>query len=233
MIFINCKLANYRAKSGPAHKMSDFWTISLHRRKSKSLPRDVKRIRCDQSTRMRVHWSRSRNSRVARRRQFGSRRGRRRGSRGVDQNRWRRWRRVRQRRRWQRRVGRRRRVAGRRIADVFWHRQEHVVRESGLIGARPAEMHSTAFTTGNRRSIRQGHRGVATVPTDDQGVGGGSVSEASRQQGAFFIACVEPVTPNGPVGRRVGDPGRKSRAIRPGGRISTRNIGRPGDLIDE
>lgn len=105
--------------------------------------------------------------------------------------------------------------------------------ESGLIGARPAEVHTPAFTTGNRCPVRQGHRGVATVPSDDHGIGGGAVLKAPRQQGAFFITRVEPVTPNRPVSRRVGNPGRESRAIRPGGGISTCNIGRPGDLIDE
>lgn len=176
--------------------------------------------------------------------------GRSRRRRSVDQDgRWRRsvrrWRRrIRWRRRsvgrGRRRVRRRRRRVGRgrrseqrrRRRVLRGHRKEHMVRESGLVGARTAHVHPATLTAGDRRSVRQRHRRVATVPADDQRVGGGSILEAARQQCTLFVSGVESIPENGPVSCCISNPGRESRTIGPGGRISTRNIGRAGDLTD-
>jgi hypothetical protein len=147
-----------------------------------------------------------RNSRGARRRQIVSRRRRRRRSHSTDQN----GRRVRG---WRRCIRRWRRcVRGRRQSAIALrrHRQEHVMGETGLVGARPTEVHSTALTTGYRGAIRQSDRSVATVPPDHQGVRSDSILKAPRQQSAFLISGVKTTPENRPVSCRIGNPGSKS-----------------------
>jgi hypothetical protein len=135
--------------------------------------------------------------------------------------------------RWRRGIRRWRQQSVRRGRCVRRHRQEHVMSESGLVGARTADVDATTFSAGDGRSIRQRHRGVAAVPADDNGVGSGSILEAASQQCTLFISCVEPIPKNGPVSRRIRNPRRKPRTISTGGRISTRDIGRAGDLTDQ
>jgi hypothetical protein len=91
------------------------------------------------------------------------------------------------------------------------------MREAGLVGARTADVYAAALAAGDRCSIRQRHRGVATVPADDQGVGGGSVLEAARQQCPLFISGVESISENGPFRCGIRNPRSKSRTIRPSG----------------
>jgi hypothetical protein len=107
------------------------------------------------------------------------------------------------------------------------------VGESGLVSARTAEVNAAPLPAGDGRSVWERHRGVTTVPANDHGVGCGSILEAARQQCTLFISSVESIPKNGPVSRRIRNPRRKSRTIGTGGRISTRNIGRAGDLTDQ
>jgi hypothetical protein len=107
------------------------------------------------------------------------------------------------------------------------------VREPALVGARTTDAYSTVLTAGYRSAVRQGRGRVTAVPPDDEGIGGGPILKAARQQSRLFIPGVEPVPENWPVGRRIGNPGNEPRAIRPGGRISTHNIRRAGYLIDQ
>lgn len=60
------------------------------------------------------------------------------------------------------------------FSRVHIHRQIHVVGEFGLVGATATDPHATAFTTGYGRAIGQRHRRVVAIPTDHQGIGGGS-----------------------------------------------------------
>jgi hypothetical protein len=84
-----------------------------------------------------------------------------------------------------------------------------MVRESPLVGARSTDVHSAAFTTGYRSAIRQGHRRVATVPPDHQGVGSGSILKAARQQSAFLVPGIKTIAENRPISCRIGNPGSK------------------------
>ncbi len=55
--------------------------------------------------------------------------------------------------------------------------------ELRLVGPTATDPHATAFAAGHRCSIGQRHRGVAAVPADHQSARGGSIFEATRQQG--------------------------------------------------
>lgn len=150
--------------------------------------------------------------------------GVRRGRHGVRRRRGVRWRRQ--------GVRRRRSVRRGRQSVLQLHRKEHMVRESGLVGAGAAHVDAAALTAGHRCPVGQRHRGVATVPSDDQGVGRGPVLEPARQQRGFFVSGIESIPENWPIGCGIRDPGRETRTIGPGGRISSRNIRRAGNLID-
>jgi hypothetical protein len=138
---------------------------------------------------------------------------------------------------WGRRRGVRRRrqsLRRRRRATVLqFHRKEHVVRESCLVGARAAEVHTAALTAGHRRPIGQCHRSVATVPTTDQGVGRGPILEPPRQQRGFLVSGIKSISKNWPISRGIRNPRSEPRTIGSGGRIPTRNIRGAGDLIDQ
>lgn len=69
--------------------------------------------------------------------------------------------------------------------------------ESRLVGAWPAEVHTATLTAGHRRSVGQRHRGVATVPADDQGVGRRPVLEPTRQQRGFFVSGIKSISKTG------------------------------------
>jgi hypothetical protein len=184
------------------------------------------------SRRRRIRWRRSVDQ-SGRRGRRGIRQWRERGIRRWRKRGVRRWRR-RGVRRWRRRdVRRRRSEKWRRRAVVRCQREEHVVGESGLVGAWTTKVHAATLTAGDRRSVRQRHRGVATVPADDYGVGGGSILEAARQQCTLFVSGIETTPKNGPISRCIRNPRRKPRTIGTGGRISTRNIRRSGDLTDQ
>ena len=124
------------------------------------------------------------------------------GSRSIDHNR----RRIGRRRSGSHRIDQNGRRVGRRQSAVRRHRQEHVVREPTLVGARTTNMHPAVFTTGYRGPIRQGHRGVTTVPPDHQGIGSGSILKAALQQSSFLVPGIKSVPENRPVGCRISDP---------------------------
>jgi len=168
-----------------------------------------------------------RGRRVRRRRRSDQNGGR--GRRGIR----RRWSRRGVRWRWRRVRRGRRSEQWRRRAIVLCHRKEHVVGESGLVGACTAEVYAAMLSAGDGRSIRQCHRGVAAVPADDYGVGGGSILEAAGQQCTFFVSGVESTSKHGSVSRCIRNPRRESRTIGTGGRISARNIRGAGDLADQ
>lgn len=157
--------------------------------------------------------------RVRRRRSVGRRRQSVRRRRGVGRRR--------------QRVRRQSGVRRRRQRVLQLHRKEHVMRESGLVGAGAAHVDAAALTAGHRRPVGQRHRGVATVPSDDQGVGRGPVLEPSRQQRRFFVSGVKSIPKNWPIGCGIRNPRSESRTIGPGGRISARDIWRAGNLIDQ
>lgn len=178
-----------------------------------------------------------RNSGIAWRRQFGSRRSGWGRSHGTNQD-------GRRLRRWGRSVQRRRgrciRWRRRQTRQPHWqaftvrrHRQEHMVRESGLVSARTTDVHPATLAAGHRGTVRQGHRRVAPVPADNQRVGSRSILEAPRQQRGFFIPSIESVSVNRSVGCRIDNPRHEPRTIGTRGRISTHNIGRPRDLINQ
>lgn len=171
----------------------------------------------------------TRNSGIAGRRQFRGRRSRHVGRHGTNQNG-----RCIRRRRWC--VRRRRRQTGQphwSAVTVRRHRQEHVVRESGLVSARTTDVHPATLAAGHRGAVRQGHCRVATVPADNQRVGSRAILKAPRQKRGFFISSIKSVSVNRPVGCRIDNPRDKSRTIGTRRRISTHNIGRPGYLIDQ
>lgn len=119
------------------------------------------------------------------------------------------------------------------FSRVHIHRQIHVVGEFGLVGATATDPHATAFTTGYGRAIGQRHRRVVAIPTDHQGIGGGSLLKAPSRQGGFLVAGVEPISENRPGRRRIRYPRSQLRAVGPGGRIATGNIRSADDLIDK
>lgn len=53
------------------------------------------------------------------------------------------------------------------------------MRETGLVGAGPADAHSAVFTAGYRGAVGQCHGGVTAVPPDHDGVRGGSILKAA------------------------------------------------------
>src|ERR1700754_25341 len=74
---------------------------------------------------------------------------------------------------------------------------------------------------------------MATVPTDIQGARLAAVLKAPRLESAFDVAGVEPVAVNGATGRGVGHERDEARAVRSGGRTSTRDVRRTGQLLHE
>ena len=60
--------------------------------------------------------------------------------------------------------------------------------ELGLVGATAADSHPAALAGGHRRTVGQGHGGVAAVPADHQGTRLGSVLEAAGQQSGELLA---------------------------------------------
>ena len=93
------------------------------------------------------------------------------------------------------------------------HRQEQVMGELGLIGARATDSHTTGFTAGYRGAIGQRHRSVATTPADHQSAGRGSILEAPRQQGCFFVSGSEPIAENRSVSGGIGHPRSQPRTV--------------------
>ena len=132
------------------------------------------------------------------RRRSGGRRQIRSRGRRIDQNR-RRGRRL--------SVGRGRCVGRRwKARAVVRHRQEHMVGELWLVGATTTDVYAAAFTAGDRCPVGQGHRRVVAVPPDHQGVGCGSILEATLQQGSFLISGVKAAAKNRPVGGCIRNP---------------------------
>lgn len=80
------------------------------------------------------------------------------------------------------------------------------MRKSGLVSPGTADVHTAAFAAGNRRSVGQRHRGVASVPADDDGVGGGPVLEATRQQRAFLVSGIKSIPKNWPISCGIRNP---------------------------
>ena len=134
---------------------------------------------------------------VTRRLRGGRRQVRSRG-RCVDQNR----------RRGRRRSVRRGRCIGRRreARAVVRHRQEHVVGELWLVGTTATDVYAAAFTAGHRCSVGQGRRRVVAIPPDHQGIGRGSVLEATLQQGSFLVPGVKAAAENRSLSGRIRNP---------------------------
>jgi hypothetical protein len=81
-----------------------------------------------------------------------------------------------------------------------------VVSELCLVGATTTDVHATALTAGHRCAVGQGHRRVATIPPDHYGVGGGSILEATLQQGSFFVPGIKAAAENRPVSGCIRNP---------------------------
>jgi hypothetical protein len=81
-----------------------------------------------------------------------------------------------------------------------------VLGELRLVGATTTDVYATAFTAGHRRPVGQGHRRVVAIPPDYQGVGGGSILEATLQQGSFLIPGVKAAAENRPLSGCIRNP---------------------------
>jgi hypothetical protein len=81
-----------------------------------------------------------------------------------------------------------------------------MVAELLLEGATATDAHPAALTGGDRGSVGQRGRGVATVPADVEGAGLRPVLEASGEQSPFDIAGVEPIAIDGPASCRIRHP---------------------------
>ena len=127
-------------------------------------------------------------------------------------------------------------AAARRGQRLFRCRRQlevHVLGELPLVSTSATNPDAAALAGRDRRPVGQGRGGVATVPSDVECARLGAVLEASRLESALDIAGIEPVAIDRTTGRGVGYEGHQARAVRAGGRISTGDIGRTGQLLDK
>lgn len=108
-----------------------------------------------------------------------------------------------------------------------------MVSELCLVGTRTTDPDATPFTAGHRGAVRQCHRGMATIPTDYQSIGGGAMLEPASSERGLLITRIKSISENGPIRCCIRYPGSQTRAVGPGGRIAADNIRRTGNLIDK